>query len=354
MDNMKVFMVHVGDPIKWNNLKSEEYYLKRKNLPNLELRRFSKWAIINFDIQMESLLKKGIKVDHGHFSNRKSLAQLIKVGNKLFKICKQWKPDIIHVIWGSVASFTTVLASRKPVVVTLQGSDLLGAKNKNGVKTIGGKISSLLTQLSLFNAASVIVMSENMANQIWKINRHKTHVIPTGIDISAFLIMDKIECKEYLKWDNNKKTVIFFDGGGDAVKNPDLAQKVIEHVKKYKPNVELKIINNVVHGELPYYYNAADAMLLTSFHEGSNNSLKEAMACNLPIVSVDCGDAKERFRDVRNSYVAGSYDVMELSDALLNILRISERSNGREFINEISLESVADKIIEVYKKVIKQ
>ena len=54
--------------------------------------------------------------------------------------------------------------------------------------------------------------------------------------------------------------------------------------------------------------NAADALLLTSFIEGSPNIIKEAMACNLPIVSVRVGDVPQIIAKARNCYVV-DYDV---------------------------------------------
>ena len=39
--------------------------------------------------------------------------------------------------------------------------------------------------------------------------------------------------------------------------------------------------------------NAYDALLLTSFYDGSPNVIKETMTCNLPIISTDVGKYKE-------------------------------------------------------------
>ena len=57
--------------------------------------------------------------------------------------------------------------------------------------------------------------------------------------------------------------------------------------------VELLTVSKVPNTEMPWYYSAADAMILCSDSEGSPTAVKEALACNLPVVSVDVGDVAE-------------------------------------------------------------
>jgi len=42
------------------------------------------------------------------------------------------------------------------------------------------------------------------------------------------------------------------------------------------------------------YLLVADVLLNPSYHEGSPNVVKEAMACGLPVVAADCGDVRKR------------------------------------------------------------
>ena len=55
--------------------------------------------------------------------------------------------------------------------------------------------------------------------------------------------------------------------------------------------------------QLNLYYSASDCLVLASKHEGTPNVVKEAMACNLPVVSVDVGDVPEIVRDVEGCHI---------------------------------------------------
>lgn len=71
-----------------------------------------------------------------------------------------------------------------------------------------------------------------------------------------------------------------------------LAQKTVNLLVS-RIQVELIVASSGPYEQVPLYYmNACDALLLTSSHEGSPNAVKEALACNLPVVSVDVGDVR--------------------------------------------------------------
>ncbi len=111
----------------------------------------------------------------------------------------------------------------------------------------------------------------------------------------------------------------------------------------------MQAVHGVDHDTVPDYMNAADALLLTSRSEGSPNSVKEALACNTPVVSVDVGDVSERLAGVSPSLV--SDDDSDLIDELVSILESDIEPNGREAAREVSVERTADQMIDVYERV---
>jgi teichuronic acid biosynthesis glycosyltransferase TuaC len=346
---MKLLMIHVGNPVRGVPVLPNEHYFKRYSFEYDSEQTYLKKDIVNADSQMQSLIQLNIAVSYGYLGSRKNPITLFRTGKLIRRKIKEERIDIVHVLWGSTAALMTVLFSPVPVVVSFCGSDLMGNYNSKGDKTFSGLITRTLSIYSSYFAKRIIVKSELLLKNLPFHVRHKCTVIPNGIDINLFYTVNKKVARERLNWNQNEKIILFFTGSGAFVKNRKLAEDVYHLTKNEIENSRIVFLEGVVFEKLILYYNAADLLLLTSYHEGSNNSLKEAMACNLPIISTNCGDAKERLRDVKNSFVSDSYDEVEISLEAIKILNSSVRSNGRDFINSFTKEIVAMQVYDVYK-----
>jgi glycosyltransferase involved in cell wall biosynthesis len=112
---------------------------------------------------------------------------------------------------------------------------------------------------------------------------------------------------------------------------------------------ELIVASGVEPSKMPVYMNACDALLLTSAHEGSPNVVKEALACNLPVVSTDVGDVAERIGGVDGCVLCGRDDAESLSRALGLVFDRGGRVNGREAVADLDEWLLARKVIGVYE-----
>lgn len=240
--------------------------------------------------------------------------------------------DLIHANFGLTAPMALAQV-RLPVVLSLWGSDL------------HGRFGPFSRQFARWCDA-VVVMSETMAGQLGR----DCHVIPHGIDVEKFQPASRQEARARLDWDQDARQVLFPYAPDRTIKNYPRAARLVENARdRVDVPVELRTVSGVPHEKMPDYMNAADVLLLTSEREGSPNTVKEALACNLPVVSTRVGDVPERLDGVGPS--AASDDDADLVDALVDVLSNPRPSNGREAVQDLRLERTGARLLEVYESV---
>jgi len=346
---MKILIIQVGNPVAEKGLNPKLNYFQFPTLIEGDL-YFDEKQVINNVQTREGLDEMGVEVEFYFHTKRKALADLIKSSIILRRIVKSSRPDITHIYWGGISGFFAQMFCPGKTVVSLLGSDLFGSYHMDGSKILSSRIQTVCSRLTGIFSTRTIVMSHRMKNHLWNSKSDRIVVIPEGLLLSKFTPGDKKEARAKLGWKTNPFTVIFFYEG-QAVKNASLAHSAFKIFQKEHPEAVLEIISGYNHEDLVNVYRAADCMIITSFHEGSNNSVKEAMACDLPIVSVACGDAEERLDPVYNSFVT-PYKDQEMADRLALIYSRGERSNGSSFIDEVTIATSSMKVAELYKKML--
>ena len=94
--------------------------------------------------------------------------------------------------------------------------------------------------------------------------------------------------------------------------------------------------------------NASDLLLVTSLSETGPIIVKEALACNCPIISTNVGDVQKLIRNVQNCYIS-EYNPEDIKKKINLVFRNNKRTNGEQAIKNFNLENIAYKIINVYK-----
>lgn len=278
---------------------------------------------------------------------------------ELRKLINDIRPDIIHAQYGSTTALISLLAAYQkgvPLVISFCGSDLIDVPESHIIKRLRSKIVIIVSRFCAHYARAIIVKSANLFDQLPKVAQAKTRILPNGVDLARFQTMPKLEARKLLSWDPESFIILFNNGSvSNAVnKNLKLAKATFLILKARIDNAVFKQIGEVPHEEMPIYLNAADVLSVTSLSEGSPNIVKEAMACNLPIVTVKCGDVSERLRNVYPSYVVDSYDAELLSNAVIDIFKSNSRSNGRQEIEKQKLDivSIGEGLAKIYTTVI--
>lgn len=291
--------------------------------------------------QGESLKKAGVQVEYLILKGKsfwKYIKGVWEIRNKINTL----NIDIIHAHY-SYAGWSSLWQNRVPVVVSLMGSDVL--EKPNLIRHI---YNLLMLNKVVKKASSIICKTTEIKEHI---QRDKSvFCISNGVNVNFFIPMDKNECRRKLSLLSDKKYILFPSNPSRKEKNFKLAERVFTRLNY--PNVELIPVYNKSQKEILLYYNACDVLLFTSLYEGSPNVIKEALACNMPIVSVDVGDVRKNLTDVKNCYVS-DYDADSLKNCIISALSSNEISNGRnKVLKEFNEIDTAKMIIEMYNKLI--
>lgn len=282
--------------------------------------------------QVEALKKLGLQFDY-FLITKKGFSGYLKHYRLLKKVLGKSHYDLIHAHNG-LSGFIANIQNKVPVVTTYHGSD------------INLFYLRLISYFSILRSSQNIFVSSRQRRKII-INR-KSNIIPCGVDLKMFYPYLS------LKGDSTKQKgkILFSSSFSISVKNYPLANEAIRMIDE--DNIELIELKNRSREEVCELMNTSDLLLLTSFCEGSPIVIKEAMACNCPIVSTDVGDVREIIGHTEGCHIT-SFDRSDVARKIklgLDFSRIIGRTNGLQRILDLKLDSdsIAKRIIEIYYK----
>lgn len=282
--------------------------------------------------QAIALEEKGTRITF-YLVKGRGIIGYFKNYQKLINEINRTKPDLIHAHYG-LSGLLCVLQRNIPVIVTFHGSDI----NDSRVR-IFSRIADLLSSKSIF-------VSQELAK---KLNKRNPIVIPCGVDLEVFYPIDKVKAKKQMDFSLSKRYILFSSSFSNTVKNYPLAKEAIS--KLSQKNIELIELKGFKREEVAYLMNAVDLVLLTSYSEGSPQFIKEAMACNTSVVSVDVGDVSKIISKTDGCYLA-NYDSIDLASKIEKALIFNQKTKGRNQINEFDNKLISTKIIELYNTII--
>jgi glycosyltransferase involved in cell wall biosynthesis len=130
-----------------------------------------------------------------------------------------------------------------------------------------------------------------------------------------------------------------------------LIEAAVARAREKISEVEILHARGVPQERMPLYMNAADVLVLASLLEGSPNAVKEAMAVNLPVVTVDVGDAADLIGPTEGCSLVPR-DVEAMAEKIVEVCRRGTRTRGREWISRLAMETVAQQIVDVYRSTV--
>lgn len=301
--------------------------------------------------QALSLQKEGVEIDFFQIHGKGVRGYLRNIF-LLRKFLKHNQYPIIHAHYGFSGIVALFARRSEKLIVSFMGADELFLEQsvQEGEFRLLSRIWPMANKFfAKYFFDFIIFKSENLANALPSLKNKL--IIPNGVDFTMFREIDKAEARKVLGWDPSKKYILWIGNQNRSVKGFALAEKAIDELKN--PSIVFMPVNAVDNNELPYYYCASDVFFLSSLSEGSPNVVKEAMACNCPIVATDVGDVKWLMEEVKGCFLVRSFNPSEMAQLLVKAIDFPARSNGREKLVNLHLDSrvVAQKIVKLYNDI---
>ena len=307
--------------------------------------------------QGESLRQLGHTVEY--FAVRGNYLLAVR---ELKQKIRAFQPDIIHAHYG-LSAITAELQSLVPVVTTFHNGETLNP------------FVNFFTSLISLRAKHVVYVAQHIYDLVY-FKHTKYSIIPCGVNVEDCQVIDQHTAREQLGFENGVKYILFGGGFDNLRKNYALLRDAVERIEQQAwipveggercGNIVCLEMKGLSRAECVLRMNACDLFALPSHSEGSPQALKEAMACNCPIVATDIADVKHLLGNLQGHYIlrnprptherwdADERSLDEMVELLKQALAFNSRTNGRERIIAMGLsnEQVAKQLLRIYKHLI--
>jgi teichuronic acid biosynthesis glycosyltransferase TuaC len=139
----------------------------------------------------------------------------------------------------------------------------------------------------------------------------------------------------------------------DPIKRAAIANDALNILNKRLDNVVLSVASNIPFEEMPSFVADHDVVLCLSESEGWPNSVKEALACNIPFVATDVSDLKE-IADKEKVCVITELVPEVIADNLFSVLTEHSSYNVRKYVEHMDVEVSAEKLIKLYNSILRK
>jgi glycosyltransferase involved in cell wall biosynthesis len=314
--------------------------------------------VYDLGIPIKIIKRKGIKWDPSLFV-------------RLYKICSDFEPDIIHA-WGRMTTFYSIpskLILKIPLISSLIADSLGPYKNK---------INSLFFKTDI-RFSDVFLANSQAGLNSYKIKSSKAKVIWNGVNLERF--KQKYEVDKIRKELNVvTEFAVVMVAAFSNLKDYDLFVNVAKEIGKIRSDttfigvgdgIEWKRINQRIEDEhisniiltgkqqnVERIIAASDIGILCTYSEGISNSIIECMALGKPVISTDMiGGSKEIIVEGETGYCTErqTEPVFSAVSLLLNNkeLRISMGNKARERIfSHFSIDRMGAEFKALYEEVI--
>lgn len=322
-------------------------------------------VVMNSDIHYSEVLDLNIKI---HYLLRKKKKD-ISIFRKFYKICKNYKPDIVH-CWDSMTAVYAVPACKILGTKLVNGSVVDTPKNRTILNKswLRAKLTFLFSNfiignsksgLAAYNAPlrkSLLIYNGFNFQRINNLTDRDT--IRQELDISTKFVIGMVasfsKYKDYKTYFSaaqlilSKSADITFIAIGENTNSIE-SQNLID--KDYKKRVKTLGRKSNVES----YVNAMDICVLSTFTEGTSNSILEYMALKKPVIATCCEGTREIVEDKVTGFLIEPSNPEELVEKITILINDSDLRNqmgmsGFEVVHKkFSIDSMSAQYIRAYR-----
>ena len=180
--------------------------------------------------------------------------------------------DIVHAHYGLTA-WPAMAVPARVHALTVHGNDMRHPRTR------------AITWAALGRIDLLAAVSTSLAQELPGARaRARAEVLPCGVDLERFRPIPRPQARGELGLDPDRPYLLFAADPARAIKRYDLALELARAV-----DVELLALGGVDPRSAPLWFNAVNAVIMPSGHEGFGLAVLEALACDVPVLATPVG-----------------------------------------------------------------
>jgi len=288
--------------------------------------------------QVDDLCRLGVDVSVLAFDGRSHKGRYLTAAPRLRRVLSRDRYDLVHAHYG-LSGAVASLQLATPVVTTFHGSDAWVPWQR--------KVSRLVARRTQPIAVAPIIAAS--------LGAHDAPVIPCAVDLDLFAPAGRTQARRALGWPEDARCVLFPAARNDITKQVrkrvDLFDAMVERLRLSVPGVFAASLDGLSRHEVALAMNAADVAVLTSLWEGAPVGVKEALACQTPVVSVEVGDVSAVLPGLPGCAIVPR-DPAALARGVERALHAGRDPRLREAMHAYGRQPIAARVLRVYRRLL--
>jgi glycosyltransferase involved in cell wall biosynthesis len=245
--------------------------------------------------------------------------------------------DVVHAHYGLTA-WTALAVPARVRALTVHGNDMRHPRTR------------LITGAALGWIDLLAAVSSSLAEELpSRRARARAKVLPCGVDLVRFRPMPRAEARAELGLDPERPYLLFAADPARPIKHHELALELARDV-----GVELLVLGGVPPSRAPLWFNAVNAVLMPSGHEGFGLAVLEALACDVPVLATPVGIHPVALQDVAGTLCA-PFDLARWREALEPHIRDPDpRIQGRASAERFSGPTLAGHVRSAWEEALER